>query len=60
LGFEEGADERPPSMPDQIRGASAAARRAEQAGEISSHQVDRYREKLRELGDRFFRRRWRY
>ena len=60
MGIGEGADEKPPSMPDQIRGASAAARRAEQAGEISSDQADGYREKLWELGNRFFRRRWGY
>lgn len=56
MGIEEGADERS-TMPDQIRQASAAAKRAEQAGEISSHESGRYRKTLDALRERILGRR---
>ena len=61
MGTEEGAGERPSTMiPEQIRGASAAAKRAGEAGDISPREAGGYREKLRELGDRIFKRRLGY
>lgn len=60
MGIEEGADERPSTMSEQIRGASAAAKRAGEAGDISPREAGGYRGKLRELGDRIFKRRLGY